>query len=238
MEKRILIIEDNALAAKAMASKLDTNGYETVVAMNGEAGLAAIDRQTFDLVLLDLGLPGMDGTEVLTLLRRKNDIPVIIVSAKNSDIDKVVGLGLGADDYIAKPASPIELVARVKAVLRRAASVARGSRWLAVGKLMIGMESHEVFRDKKNLELTAKEFDILKLLVTHPGIVFSKKAIYQNVWNDGAWFDDNSVSVHIRRLRAKIEDDASNPTIVSTVWGVGYKLDGTVTPVENPTLAA
>jgi DNA-binding response OmpR family regulator len=171
-------------------------------------------------------LPNVSGENVLKHIRSKGDVPVIIISTKDTDVEKAINLGLGADDYLAKPFSMLELIARVKAVLRRSHKVQEKEtkQNFKIGQLEVNLSSFEVKKEGQIVELTLKEFEILKLLLTHPDQTFSKQQMYRTVWGEEYYYNDNVINVHIRRLREKIEDDPSNPKIVMTMWGFGYKL--------------
>jgi two-component system, OmpR family, response regulator VicR len=226
MSQKILIVEDNVLISRSIETKLKEEMFEVKAVFNGEDAITQFNQVKYDAVLLDLMLPIKNGEEVLKYIRSKGDVPVIIISTKDTDVEKAVNLGLGADDYLSKPFSMLELVARVKAVLRR--SVKSQEKELkpkyVVGNLEINFSNFEVKKQDKLVELTLKEFEILKLLITHPDQTFSKQQMYRNVWGEEYYYNDNVINVHIRRLREKIEDDPSNPKIIMTMWGFGYKL--------------
>jgi len=222
---KVLIVEDDAEIAALERDYLQIAGFETVSAVSGPEGLKAAKGPDLDLVILDIMLPGADGFAVLKELRETSDIPVIILSARGEDIDKIRGLGLGADDYMQKPFSPGELVARVKAHLsrfERLTSKAERAK-LAVRGLEIDRENRSVCIHGKECGLTPKEFDILLFLMENPNRVFSKEYLFERVWGLEAFGDGDTVVVHIRRLREKIEHDPQNPQYVETVWGSGYR---------------
>jgi DNA-binding response OmpR family regulator len=226
MSHKILIVEDNVMISRSIESKLKDEMFEVKAVFNGEEAIKQFDLIKYDAVLLDLMLPIKSGEEVLRHIRSKGDVPVIIISTKDSDVEKAVNLGLGADDYLAKPFSMLELVARVKAVLRRAQRTVDKEvkpKYLA-GDIEVNMNNFEVRKQGIPIELTLKEFEILKLLITHPDQTFSKQQMYRAVWGEEYYYNDNVINVHIRRLREKIETDPSNPKIVVTMWGFGYKL--------------
>jgi two-component system, OmpR family, response regulator VicR len=213
--QKILIVEDNVLISRSIESKLKEEMFEVKAVFNGE-----------EAVLLDLMLPIKSGEEVLKHIRSKGDVPVIIISTKDTDVEKAVNLGLGADDYLAKPFSMLELVARVKAVLRRSQKSLEKevkSKY-EIHNIEVNLSNFEVKKNGNVVDLTLKEFEILKLLLTHPEQTFSKQLMYRTVWGEEYYYNDNVINVHIRRLREKIEDDPSNPRIVITMWGFGYKL--------------
>lgn len=226
MSKKILIVEDNILISKSIESKLKEEMFDVKVVFNGEEAINQFNQMKYDVVLLDLMLPVKSGEEVLKHIRSKGDVPVIIISVKDSDVEKAINLGLGADDYLAKPFSMLELVARVKAVLRRSQKTNEVpvQQKYAIGNLEVNMVNYEVKKNGTSVDLTLKEFEILKLLLTHPDQTFSKQQMYRTIWGEEYYFNDNVINVHIRRLREKIEDEPSSPKIIMTMWGFGYKL--------------
>jgi DNA-binding response OmpR family regulator len=208
---------------------LKIEGFHITIAFNGEDGLGKFLQHSFDLVLLDIMMPKLDGMEVMKIVREKSSIPILIMSAKDSDVDKAIGLGLGADDYIAKPFSMVELSARVKAAIRRATKYSGQEKDIVeksikYGDLTVEMHNYSATKHGVNLQLTSKEFDILKLFISNPKRVFTKADIYSFVWKDDFFGDENVISVHMRRLREKIEDDPSKPKYIKTLWGIGYRL--------------
>ncbi len=213
-----------------VANFLLLEGFEVTTANNGEEALQYCLNQTFDLVILDIMIPKLNGLEVLKVIREQAALPIIIMSAKDSDVDKALGLGLGADDYIAKPFSMLEFSARVKAVIRRATKYAGQTDHkqdvVVIGHLKIDIVNFSLNKSGKEVKLTSKEFAILKLFVTNRNRVFTKEQIYQLIWKDAYYGDENIINVHIRRLREKIEDDPSNPQYIKTLWGIGYKFEG------------
>jgi DNA-binding response OmpR family regulator len=220
---KILIVEDDPEIAALERDYLQMSGFETVLAVNGIEGLEA--AKDVDLVILDIMLPGMDGFTVLDKLRETSDIPVILISARGEDIDKIRGLGLGADDYMQKPFSPGELVARVRAHLsrfERLTSKTRSSTLLVRG-LEVNREDRRVHVRGVECYLTPKEFDILLFLMENPNRVYSKENLFERVWGLDALGDGDTVVVHVRRLREKIEPEPQNPQYVETVWGAGYR---------------
>lgn len=229
MEKLILVVEDDKQICEMVKKTLIKEGYRVNTAFNGEDGLSEFRSKDYDLVILDVMMPKLNGLEVLKEIRVKNNTPIIILSAKDSDVDKAIGLGLGADDYLSKPFSLIELVARVQANIRRATkySVTEKSTTnvVEIGDITIDLNNYEIRKNGEEIKLTVKEFDILKLFVSNPNIVFTKNKIYENVWKEEAFGDENIINVHIRHLREKIEDDPASPKIIKTVWGIGYKFD-------------
>lgn len=226
--KRVLIVEDDRLIAELERDYLEADGFAIQIAANGLEGLEFAGKADFDLVLLDVMLPGMNGFDVLRALRAASNVPVLLVTARKEDVDKIRGLGLGADDYIVKPFSPPELVARVKAhiAIHERLSVHESSvvdECMQFGELKILLGSHQVFLGDKPLTLTNKEFELLKYMAVNPGIVLSKELLFDRVWGMDAMGDTATITVHISRLREKIEKDPANPQYIETVWGAGYR---------------
>ncbi|GIN63984.1 putative transcriptional regulatory protein YcbL [Robertmurraya siralis] len=227
MPHSILLVEDDLEISEMVKTQLGKEGFKVVQAFDGESALQYFSAEGFDLILLDLMLPKMNGMDYLQFVREQSVIPVLIMSAKDSEVDKAIGLGLGADDYIAKPFSMIELTARVKAAIRRANNYSKAVEkdvTASIGGLTVDLENFSVKKENQEIKLTAKEFLILKMFISSPNRVFTKEQIYQSVWNDDYYKDENVINVHMRRLREKIEDDPSNPKYIKTVWGIGYKL--------------
>jgi two-component system response regulator ResD len=222
---RVLVVDDEAIVRDVLTRYLEKEGFRVDAAEDGEVALELATRSRPDIVVLDLMLPKVDGFEVFRRLRGLGDVPVVMLTAKGEEVDRVIGLELGADDYVSKPFSPREVVARIRAVLRRGERVARDGILLVVGGLEIDRPRREVRRDGSLLHLTRKEYDLLELLASHPGCTFTRTDLLESVW-DFAWDGDSStVTVHIRRLREKIEDDPSDPRHLVTVWGVGYRFE-------------
>lgn len=225
--KRVLIIEDDQSIAELERDYLEINGFAVEIAQDGTTGLDKVMRKEYDLVLLDLMLPGVDGYTLCKKIRETKEIPVIMVTAKTADIDKIRGLGLGADDYMTKPFSPQELVARVKSHIARYERLTKVKPTeegeIKIGELTINERSREVSLAGKPLSLTAKEFDLLYFLASNPGIVFSKERLFERLWDAAALGEIATVAVHIGRIREKIEKDPSKPEYIETVWGVGYR---------------
>jgi len=229
MQHKILLVEDDVAISEMVKGQFIKEGFEIIPAFDGEEALEVFANDTFDLILLDLMLPKIDGMELLKIIREKSMIPVLIMSAKDGDLDKALGLGFGADDYIAKPFSMIELIARVKAAIRRATHYSRTekkeeNKHLTVGDLTLDLDNFSAQKTGKEIKLTAKEFHILKLFISHPSRVYTKAQIYSLIWEDEYYGDENVINVHMRRLREKIEDDPSKPQYIKTLWGIGYKL--------------
>lgn len=229
MQKHILLVEDDESIREMVEKYLRMEGFNITSASNGEEAVQKYLKTSFDLMILDIMMPKLDGLEVLKIIREKSALPILIMSAKDSDIDKAVGLGLGADDYIAKPFSMLELSARVKAAIRRATTysnqVEAKQDMLVIGELTIDIMNFSVMKKQQTVKLTSKEFAILKLFATNRQRVFTKQQIYQLIWNDAYYGDENIINVHMSRLREKIEDDPSNPQYIKTLWGIGYKLE-------------
>jgi len=229
--KRILIIEDDILIAELERDYLEISGFETEIAMTGDKGLELALNKEFDLILLDLMLPSKDGFQLCKEIRNNKEIPILMVTAKKESIDKIRGLGLGADDYIVKPFDPSELVARVNAHIsryNRLTSVEKKEESVEVGAITFGRvkiltKAWRVFVDDKEVKFANKEFELLLFLATNPNIVFSKTTLLDRIWGLDCFGDVATVTVHINRIREKIEDDSSKPKFIETVWGAGYR---------------
>ncbi len=224
--KRLLIIEDDRAIAELERDYLEADGFAVDIELDGDDGLRKARATAYDLILLDLMLPGRSGFDVCRTLRGSSEVPILLVSARRADVDKIRGLGLGADDYITKPFSTAELVARVKAHLARYERLrgGRGALPITAGALALDPESMRVTVAGREVTLTAREFGILALLASHPDRVFSREQIFERIWGEGVFGDISTVTVHIRRIREKIEADPSQPRIIETVWGIGYRL--------------
>ena len=223
---RILIVEDEQIVAEVVDRYLRHDGFDTLLVADGNDALQALDRFMPDLIVLDLMLPGLDGLEVCRRVRARGETPVIMLTARGQESDKLVGLGLGADDYVTKPFSPRELAARVKVVLRRAKSTpAVDSDWIRFDDLRIGERSRRVEDSRGEISLTAREFDLLLFMARHPGQAFTRDQLMDSVWGFDFAGDASTVTVHMRRLRSKVELDPSRPRHIKTVWGVGYKFE-------------
>ncbi len=226
---RILIIEDEADIADLEKDYLEMSGYEVDVCNTGLKGLEAAKTESYDLIVLDLMLPEMDGFEVCKEIRRQINIPIIMVSAKKDDIDKIRGLGLGADDYMTKPFSPSELVARVKAHLSRydrlvsAGQQKNQNDVIEIRGLRIDKTARRVFIEGEEKQFTTKEFDLLTFLAENPNHVFTKEELFRKIWDMESIGDIATVTVHIKKIREKIEKDNANPDYIETIWGVGYR---------------
>ena len=225
----ILIIEDDTELHTMVKDYLVSEGFETESAFNGQEACELADKNQYELVLLDIMMPQMDGLTVMKKIRTNSVVPIIIMSAKDSDSDKAFGLGLGADDYITKPFSLTELVARIKAHIRRVNQYSVGEnekkgKNISVGDLVLNQEMHLLEKRGQYIELTAKEFEALKLFMTNPKKVYTKAQLYTLVWGEDYFGDENAVNVLISRLRSKLEDNPKKPQYIATVWGIGYKL--------------
>lgn len=226
MEK-ILIIEDDNDIATIERDFLLVSGYDVDIALDGYEGLKKGLTGSYDLIILDIMLPGISGFNICAKLREKIDIPILMVTAKQDDIDKIKGLGLGADDYIEKPFSPSVLVARVKANLSQYKRIKNSgstkNRMIEYGNISVNPLTHRVFIKGKEVELKNKEYELLLFLMNNVDIVFSKEQLYENIWGFDALGENSTVAVHINRLREKIEEDPGNPQYIKTVWGAGYR---------------
>lgn len=225
---RILVVEDEDSFSDALSYLLGREGFEVGVADTGPKAIEEFDRNGADLVLLDLMLPGLSGTEVCRQLRQRSNIPIIMLTAKDSEVDKVVGLELGADDYVTKPYSSRELVARIRAVLRRNGSLADGDidgHVLAAGPIRMDVDRHMVSVGTNSVQLPLKEFELLEFLMRNSGRVLTRIQLIDRVWGSDYVGDTKTLDVHIKRLRAKIEEDPANPVFIQTVRGLGYKME-------------
>ena len=224
---KVLFVEDNLEICEMLGGYLTAENFKVDCAYDGEQACQKFDSDTYHIVLLDLMIPKISGMDVMKHIRKSSTVPIIIISAKDTEVDKTLGLGLGADDYITKPFSVVEVLARVKANIRRTTEYAapiQEPEELTFRCLKMDLSNHTVTKNGVLLELTAKEFDILKLLLQNPKRVYTKAQIYSLIWNDVYVGDENAVNVHISRLRNKIEDNPRSPECVITVWGIGYKL--------------
>ncbi len=222
----ILIVDDEESIRHLVEAYLSAEGYTVHQAADGVQGLAAFRRYQPDLVVLDIMLPGMDGLDVLQQIRRESDAYVLMLTARSEEADRVIGLTVGADDYLTKPFSPRELVARVKAILRRGrAAASADNRVLNFRHIRIDSQRHEVWRDDELVELTALEFKLLRALASYPGMVFSRQQLLERVWGYDFYGDERVVDVHIGHVRQKLEPDPANPRFITTVRGVGYKFE-------------
>ena len=220
----VLVVDDEPIVREVVVRYLARAGHETLEASDGDSARSAIERSEPDLVVLDLMLPGTDGLELCRWIRSSSELPVIMLTARGEEADRIVGLELGADDYITKPFSPRELTARVRSVLRRATPPVHDTELLTFGDVSLEHATREARKRDAIVHLTAKEFDLLWFLAHHPRRVFSREQLMASVWGYTAALDSGTVTVHVRRLREKVEDDPSSPRHLETVWGVGYRL--------------
>ena len=222
---RILIVEDDELIAELEQDYLLAEGLESDIVANGAEAVQRFRKKEYSAVLLDLMLPGKSGFDICREIRSQSDIPILLVTAKREDIDKIKGLGLGADDYVVKPFSPVELTARVKAHMQIHRTLKTGNQEevISVGQLRIYPGSYRAYKGEQALELTGREFQLLLFLAQNPNIVFSRERIFDRVWGMEAVGDMSTVTVHVNKLRDKIEEDPSKPQYIQTVWGVGYR---------------
>jgi DNA-binding response OmpR family regulator len=228
--EKILVVDDEPSIREIVSLYLKRSGYEATTVADGQAAVDALARQVFDLVVLDLMLPQVDGLEITRRLRAASQTPIIMLTARSEEIDRILGLEMGADDYVTKPFSPQELVSRVRAVLRRSqraqqAAMDTGERPLVYGDLRIDPQTRLVEARSREIALTAREFDLLWLLARHPRQVFNRDQLLDLVWGITEYIDASTITVHVRRLREKIEADPANPRFIQTVWGVGYKFE-------------
>lgn len=229
--EKVLIVDDEVELADIIGDYLEVEGFKISKAYDGKQALIKFKEFDPQLVILDIMLPHIDGMEVCRIIRAKSTVPVLMLSSKNNEIDKILGLGLGADDYITKPFSPGEVVARVKAQLRRYTQLSSqnvNAELIEYGDIVIDDKSYTVKIKNKPIELAVKEFEILSYMAKHPKQVFTREQLFNQIWGFGEYGDINTVTVHIRKIREKIEDNPSTPRYIKTVWGVGYKFDGDV----------
>ncbi|MBP5309096.1 MAG: response regulator transcription factor [Lachnospiraceae bacterium] len=227
MNKKVLIVEDEVAIADLEKDYLELSGFDVVIENAGDTGLKRALSDEFDIIVLDLMLPGMDGFEVCKQIREKKDVPIIMVSAKKEDIDKIRGLGLGADDYITKPFSPSELVARVKAHLSRYERLINSNQKtndiIEIRGIKIDKTARRVYVDGEEKAFTTKEFDLLTFLAENPNHVYTKEELFREIWDMDSFGDIATVTVHIKKIREKIEIDTAKPQYIETIWGVGYR---------------
>ena len=228
----ILVVDDEKEIADLVEIYLVSDGYKVFKASSAKEGLDILDKEDIQLILLDIMMPGMDGLEMCAKVRETKNIPIIMLSAKSADIDKIKGLGTGADDYVTKPFNPLELTARVKSQLRRYTQLNPNNspsgeepNEISIRGLSINRDNHKVMIYDEEVKLTPIEFDILYLLASNPGKVYSTDEIFERVWNEKVYEANNTVMVHIRRLRSKMKEDERQDKIIKTVWGVGYKIE-------------
>ena len=225
MAKKVLVVDDEKLIVKGIRFSLEQDGMEVDCAYDGQEAFDLASSNTYDMILLDVMLPKMDGFEVCQRIREFSNVPIVMLTAKGDDMDKILGLEYGADDYITKPFNILEVKARIKAIMRRTSPVAAPSRedtMLKSGDFTIDVDGRRMFLLDREINLTSKEFDMLLLLVNHPGKVYSRETLLPTIWGEDYPGDARTVDVHVRRLREKIEPNASEPKYVHTKWGVGY----------------
>lgn len=227
MKRRVLVVDDNVKIVEVLSAYLETEGYDVTVAYDGPSAIERVAEQTPDIALLDVMLPGIDGIELTRRFQREWNLPVILITAKTEEIDRLIGLEVGADDYINKPFSPREVVARVKAVLRRtgASSIADGAGPIEVGGLVIDPGRRSVVADGRQVELTRTEFDLLAVMAAHPGRVYSRLQLLDIVSGDAFEGYERTIDAHIKNLRRKLGEDPKEPRYLHTVFGVGYKIE-------------
>lgn len=228
-KETILVIDDEKEIRDLISIYLKNEGYNVIQASNGEEGLDILRDNQVHLIVLDIMMPKINGMEMCIKVREIAEMPIIMLSAKTQDMDKIMGLTTGADDYITKPFNPLELVARIKSQLRRymrmSSGMVQNENEIEIGGMLINVSTHEVTVEGKEIKLTPREFSILELLSRNRGIVFSAEKIYEKVWKEQSFQSDNTVMVHIRKIREKIEENPRKPMFIKTVWGVGYKIE-------------
>jgi DNA-binding response OmpR family regulator len=220
----VLVVDDEPIVRDVVVRYLEREGYATLEAGDGNDARRLVERESPDLVVLDVMLPGVDGLELCRWIRSRSQLPVIMLTARGEEADRIVGLELGADDYVTKPFSPRELAARVRTVLRRSRAGSLSTERLSFGDVELDAHTREVRKGGREVRLTAKEFDLLWFLASHPRRVFGRDQLMSRVWGYEAALDTGTVTVHVRRIREKIEDDPSEPRHLQTVWGVGYRV--------------
>ena len=228
MQSRVLIVDDDSDIRNLISVYLENEGMYTVQSENAIDALEQLEKKDFDLIILDIMMPKMDGIQACMRIRQERNMPIIMLSAKSEDMDKIQGLAAGADDYLSKPFNPLELMARVKSQLRRYRNYNQDTdssrEFIEIGDLKINTETRQVWVRGKEVRLTPKEFSILELLALNKGIVMSIEKIYEAVWQEEFYKSDSTVMVHITKIREKIEEDPKRPIYIKTVWGVGYKI--------------
>ncbi|WP_416829619.1 response regulator transcription factor [Ectobacillus polymachus] len=229
-EETILIVDDEKEIRDLIEIYLQDEGYQVLKASNGLEGITLVEQNEVHLIILDIMMPKMDGVQACMKIRETKNMPIIMLSAKSLDMDKIIGLTSGADDYISKPFNPLELTARVKSQLRRYMRmqnyVPKNENEIEIDDLTINVATHEVKKAGQDIKLTPREFTILELLARNPGVVFSAEKIYEQVWQEPYYQSENTIMVHIRKIREKIEVNPRKPIFIKTVWGVGYKIEG------------
>ncbi len=220
----ILVAEDERDLRELLKLNLENEGYKVILARDGREALELFSSNDIDLGLFDVMMPFLDGFNLLRKIREKSDVPVIMLTARDEEMDKVLGFGLGADDYLVKPFSMAELIVRVAARLRRNADKVKLASTITIGEITLDTDACSVIKNSVNIELNAKEYFLLKFLMENPERVFTKKQLYTAVWDEDYYYDDNTIMVHISHIRNKIEDDPKNPVFIKTIKGIGYKL--------------
>lgn len=227
MPRRILLIDDDPSISEMLKKFLSREGYFVLTAFNGEEGLTIFLSEDIDLIVIDIMMPKLDGIEAIKLIRERSTVPILIISAKDTDVDKALGLGFGADDYLSKPFSLVEFSARIKASIRRVTKYANTepihNQIVTFGQFAVDLNNYSVYKGNEEINLTSKEFELLKLFITNQNRVFTKNDLYNLVWQQHYFGNDNVINGHIRRLREKIEDEPSKPKYIKTLWGIGYK---------------
>ncbi|PEZ06626.1 DNA-binding response regulator [Bacillus sp. AFS018417] len=228
-KETILVVDDEKEIRDLITIYLKNEGYEVLQARDGAEGLELIKKHQVHLVVLDIMMPKVDGIHMCMKVREVAEMPIIMLSAKTQDMDKILGLTTGADDYVTKPFNPLELIARIKSQLRRYMKMSGGfiqnENEIEIGDMKMNIATHEVIVAEEEVKLTPREFSILELLARNPGMVFSADQIYERIWNEQPFQSDNTVMVHIRKIREKIEENPRKPRYIKTVWGVGYKIE-------------
>jgi DNA-binding response OmpR family regulator len=218
---KILIIDDEKLIVKGLKHSLEQQGYSVVAAYDGSEALRILENEKVDFIILDLMLPDIDGMMLCKKIREKFNMPILMLSAKDGDYDKILGFEFGADDYMTKPFNTLELIARIKAISKRAAIKTEEDNEIKIGDLIININERRFFINNREIDFTAKEFDMLHLMAKNPGRVYTREEIFKYIWNEDA-YDVRTIDVHIRNIREKIEEDPKNPKYIMTKWGVGY----------------
>lgn len=228
IQPTILVVDDEKEIRELIEIYLKNEGYEVILAEEGIQALEIAKKENIHLMILDIMLPNIDGIQICKRVREELDVPIIMLSAKREDNDKILGIMTGADDYVTKPFNPLELVVRVKAQLRRYLNMTKKPEnyEIIIDDLVINSKTHEVLIGEKEIKFTSKEFEILKLLAENKNIVFSSRKIYENVWKEEFYESDSTIMTHIKNIREKLGDAVKNPKYIKTVWGVGYKIEG------------
>jgi Response regulators consisting of a CheY-like receiver domain and a winged-helix DNA-binding domain len=228
LQPTILVVDDEKEIRELIEIYLKNEGYKVILAEEGIQALEIAKKENIQLMILDIMLPNIDGIQICKRVREELDVPIIMLSAKREDNDKILGIMTGADDYVTKPFNPLELVVRVKAQLRRYLNMTKKpeNNEIIIDDLVINSKTHEVLIGEKEIKFTSKEFEILKLLAENKNIVFSSRKIYENVWKEEFYESDSTIMTHIKNIREKLGDNVKNPKYIKTVWGVGYKIEG------------